>query len=194
MHANALAYVGGASAVQAERNSGFIKISVETRRSLECSNIELVRIFERDFGFVGDGLGHGTGHLLCSSRLIEHPHRGDYDLDQLRAELHPPKSRATRPTTPTAGHGLHLRHLNGHLRRLNGPQIKQERTRVLTRETKRRHIRMANHQPFAQPLHERIKIHAAIERAEGGGANVRTLTALADGMTLRAHSFCKNSA
>src|SRR6516164_1759663 len=64
MHANGLAYVGGASAVQAERNSGFIKMSVETRRSLECSNIELVRIFERDLGFVGDGLGHGGGHLL----------------------------------------------------------------------------------------------------------------------------------
>ena len=59
MHANALAHVGGASAVQAERNSGFVKMSVETRRSLECSDIELVRIFERDFGFVGDGLGHG---------------------------------------------------------------------------------------------------------------------------------------
>ena len=59
MHANAFADVGGASAVQAERNSGFVKMSVETRRSLECSDIELVRIFERDFGFVGDGLGHG---------------------------------------------------------------------------------------------------------------------------------------
>src|SRR6516162_2475182 len=76
-----------------------------------------------------------------------------------------------------------------HLWRLDGPQIEQERVRVLTRETKRRHIRMANDQPFAQPLHERIKIHAAIERAEGGGANVRTLTALADRMALRAHAF-----
>jgi len=65
-----------------------------------------------------------------------------------------------------------------HLRGLNGPQINQERTRVLTRETKRRHIRMANHQPFAQPLHERIKIHAAIERAKGRGTSVRTLTTL----------------
>src|SRR6516164_5958455 len=64
MHANGLAYVGGASAVQAERNSGFVEMSVETRRSLECSYIELVRIFERYFGFVGDGLGHGRGHLL----------------------------------------------------------------------------------------------------------------------------------
>jgi hypothetical protein len=64
MHANALAHVGGARAVQAERNSGFIKVGVETRRPLECSNIELVRLVERDLGFVGDGLGHGTGHLL----------------------------------------------------------------------------------------------------------------------------------
>jgi hypothetical protein len=64
MHANGLAHVGGARAVQAERNSGRIKMSVETRRSLECSNVELVWIFERDFGFVWDGLGHGAGHLL----------------------------------------------------------------------------------------------------------------------------------
>jgi hypothetical protein len=81
-----------------------------------------------------------------------------------------------------------------HLRRLNGPQIKQERTRVLARETKRRHIRMANHQPFAQPLHERIKIDSAIERAKGRGASVRTLPAPADGMALRAHSFRQSAA
>jgi len=80
------------------------------------------------------------------------------------------------------------------LRLLNGPQIKQERTRVLTRETKRRHIRMANHQPFAQPLHERIKIDSAIERAKGGGASVRTLTAFTDRMALRAHPFRQRAA
>src|SRR5215471_19709748 len=76
MHANGLAHVGGASAVQTERNSGLIKMSIETRRSLECSNIELVRIFERYFGFVWDGLGHGTGHLCENEgRLIAHPQR-----------------------------------------------------------------------------------------------------------------------
>ena len=47
---------------------------------------------------------------------------------------------------------------------------------------------MANHQSFAQPLHKRIKIDSAIERTKGRGTNVRTLTALADGVTLRAHS------
>src|SRR5262249_16256206 len=41
MHANGFAYVGGASAVQAERNSGFIEMGVEAGRSLERSNIEL---------------------------------------------------------------------------------------------------------------------------------------------------------
>jgi hypothetical protein len=79
-----------------------------------------------------------------------------------------------------------------HLRRLNGPEIEQERTRVFARETKRRHIRMANRQALAQPLHKRIKIHSAIERAKGRGTNVRALTALADRMALRAHSFCKS--
>jgi hypothetical protein len=61
MHANALAYVRCAHAMQAERNSGFIEVGIEAGRSLERSNVELVRIFERDFGFVGDGLGHGRG-------------------------------------------------------------------------------------------------------------------------------------
>jgi hypothetical protein len=75
--------------MQAERNSGFIEMGVEAGRSLERSNIELVRIFERDFGFVGDGLGHGADHLLCNGRLIEHPQRKNYDLDQLRAHMHP---------------------------------------------------------------------------------------------------------
>jgi hypothetical protein len=81
-----------------------------------------------------------------------------------------------------------------HLLRLNGPQIKQERPRVLTRETKRRHIRMADREPFAQSLHERIKIHATIKRAKGGGTNVRTLATPADGMTLRAHAFRQSTA
>ena len=64
VHANGFAYVSGASAVQAKRNSGFIEVGIEAGRSFERSNLELVRIFERNFGFVGDGLGHGTGHLL----------------------------------------------------------------------------------------------------------------------------------
>jgi len=75
------------------------------------------------------------------------------------------------------------------LRRLNGPQIKQERTRVLAREAKRRHIRMADREPLAQPLHERIEIHAAIERTKSRGTDVRALATFADGMTLRAHAF-----
>jgi hypothetical protein len=80
-----------------------------------------------------------------------------------------------------------------HLRRLNGPQIKKERAGIFARETKGWHIRMVNRQAFAQPVHERIKVHSAIERAEGRGTNVWTLTALADRMTLRAHSLCKSA-
>jgi len=120
--------------------------------------------------------------------LIERSHRGDYDLDQLRANLHPQEPR--READDNADRGSR----GWHLRRLNGPQIKQERTRVLARETKRRHIRMADRQPFAQPLHKRIKIDSAIERAKGRGANVRASTALADRMALRAHSFRQNAA
>jgi hypothetical protein len=53
---------------------------------------------------------------------------------------------------------------------------------------------MADHQPFAQPLHKRIQIDSAIERTKGRGANVRTLTAFADRMALRAHSFRQSAA
>jgi hypothetical protein len=53
---------------------------------------------------------------------------------------------------------------------------------------------MADREPFAQSLHERIKIHAAIEHAKGRGTNVRTLTTPADGMTLRAHAFRQSTA
>ena len=102
--------------------------------------------------------------------------------------------KCTHPKCREADDDAEPRAMRLHLRRLNGPQIKQEGTRVLTRETKRRHIRMPNHQPFAQPLHKRIKIDSAIERAEGRGANVRTFTALADRMALRAHTFRQSAA
>src|SRR5262249_6621490 len=96
-----------------------------------------------------------------------------------------PTREPWREADDNAGRGA----LGVHSRRLDGPQIKQERTRVFARETKRRHIRMTDREPFAQSLHERIKIHAAIERAKGRGTGVRALTVPADGMTLRAHSF-----
>jgi hypothetical protein len=38
--------------------------------------------------------------------LIEHPQRGNYDLDQLRADMHPQKQ--CREPTPAAGQGLAL--------------------------------------------------------------------------------------
>jgi hypothetical protein len=52
---------------------------------------------------------------------------------------------------------------------------------------------MADDQPFAQPVHERIEIEPAIERAKGRGTNMRAGTSLGDRMTLRAHSFGKSS-
>jgi len=121
----------------------------------------------------------------CESddRLIEHRHRGDYDLDQLRAEMHLPGKPCCEADDNAA------RAVGLHLWRLNGPEIKQERTRVFARETKGRHIRMADREALAQSLHERIEIHAAIERTKGRSTSVRALTTLADGMTLRAHSF-----
>src|SRR5215467_8621036 len=79
----------------------------------------------------------------CESddRLIEHRHRGDYDLDQLRAEMHLPGKPCCEADDNAA------RAVGLHLWRLNGPEIKQERTRVFARETKGRHIRMADVRP-----------------------------------------------
>jgi hypothetical protein len=103
--------------------------------------------------------------------------------------------KRTHPSAVARGRAQRRpRALGFHLRRLDGSEIKQERPRVLTRETKRRHIRMADREPFAQSLHERIKIHATIEQAKGRGTNVRTLASPANGMTLRAHAFCQSTA
>jgi len=79
------------------------------------------------------------------------------------------------------------------LRRLNRSQIKEECPGIFARETKRWHIRMVDHQAFAQAVGESIKIHSAIERAEGRSTDVRTPAALADRMTLRAHSLRKRA-
>src|SRR5271166_3496845 len=67
VHANGLALLGLARPVEAQRNSCPIEMRVETRGMLESSDIELVGIFKRDFGFVRDGLGHGM--LAFSSPL-----------------------------------------------------------------------------------------------------------------------------
>src|SRR3982074_3260260 len=45
VHANGLTHVGRDGAMQAERYSGFVEMGIEPRRSLECSDIELLRIF-----------------------------------------------------------------------------------------------------------------------------------------------------
>src|SRR6266516_3117410 len=126
-----------------------------------------------------------------------------------------PENCATIPITrPAAGHatiigrryfrrfstdralstgGDRLDRFSMHLRRQNRPQVKEECTGIFARETKCWHIRMVSHQALAQAVHESIEIHSTIERAEGRSTNVRTLTALADRMTLRAHSFRKRA-
>src|SRR5262245_16806835 len=58
VNTNGFAHVGCAGSVQAQRNSGLIEMGVEARRALEGANVEFVGIFERDLGFIGDGLGH----------------------------------------------------------------------------------------------------------------------------------------
>jgi hypothetical protein len=62
MHADGLARLRRAQAMQAQRNSCLVEVGVEARGPLERPDIELVRIFKRYFRFVRDRLGHGT-HL-----------------------------------------------------------------------------------------------------------------------------------
>ena len=61
MQVNGLAHVRITGAVEAEGNPGVVEVGVEARRPLERADIELVRIFQRHFGFIGDGLGHALG-------------------------------------------------------------------------------------------------------------------------------------
>ena len=75
------------------------------------------------------------------------------------------------------------------LRRLDRPQIEDQRTGIFARETKRRHVWMVEHKPFAQPIGEGIELHPPIERAEGGRTDVRALSAPANRMACRTHSF-----
>jgi hypothetical protein len=45
--------------MQRQRHSGLIKMRVETGRPLEGPYVELIRKFERNFGFVWNRFGHG---------------------------------------------------------------------------------------------------------------------------------------
>src|SRR5262249_44776395 len=82
MHADGLPHRLVAGAVEAERNSGFIEVGIEARGSLEGPDVELVGVFERHFGLVGDRLCHGTCLGLFAGVLIAVRDPCGYDLDQ----------------------------------------------------------------------------------------------------------------
>lgn len=76
--------------VKAKRDSGFIQVSVESRTPLECSDVELVRIFERYFSLVGDRLGHDRsppkdrcGYSKITVGMTKAPLIWGYDVDQM---------------------------------------------------------------------------------------------------------------
>ena len=56
VHADRFARVASTLAIEAQRDAGFIKMGVKASGLGEGPNIELIGIFQRDFGFVGDGL------------------------------------------------------------------------------------------------------------------------------------------
>jgi hypothetical protein len=82
VHANGLTHVSRAGSMQAERYSVLVKVGIEAGGPLEGSDIELVRIFERDLGFVGDGLGHGVSPPDARRSFLDEMSRAIVDLGQ----------------------------------------------------------------------------------------------------------------
>src|SRR5580704_180071 len=60
-------------------------MGVEPRGSLKSTDVKLIGIFERNFGSVGDWLGHGTYRVIdeFSYTFLDQQDGGQYDLDQL---------------------------------------------------------------------------------------------------------------
>jgi hypothetical protein len=68
VHANGFAHIVRSRMMQTERNSAGIKMGVEVCRLLKGADVKLVRIFQRNFGLVGNWLGHGATpslNLIC---------------------------------------------------------------------------------------------------------------------------------
>jgi len=75
------------------------------------------------------------------------------------------------------------------LQPLDRAQVSDQIACILAAEAKCRHVRMAAHQAFAQPVREAIEINATAEFAKRGRSGMRARSALVDRMTGRAHPF-----
>src|SRR5262249_55001154 len=75
-----------------ERNSCLIEVRIEACRPLEGPDIELVRIFERNFRLVGNGLGHGTDLRWAHQCLVAPLLPPQHDLDQMAQRSEQPSS------------------------------------------------------------------------------------------------------
>src|SRR5262249_54099811 len=60
MHANRFALLVGAGYLQAQRYTVLVEVSVESRSMRECSDVELVGVFHRDFRFIENRPGHNN--------------------------------------------------------------------------------------------------------------------------------------
>src|SRR5262245_59902557 len=60
MHANRFALLVRAGYLQAQRYTVLVEVSVESRSMRECSDVELVGIFHRDFRFIENRPGHNN--------------------------------------------------------------------------------------------------------------------------------------
>ena len=85
MHANRPSCLDIARALKRQGNSRLIEVCVESCRSLERADIELIWILKCHFSFVRNGLGHNRfSPELIVVALINHSSRSPYDLDQFR--------------------------------------------------------------------------------------------------------------
>src|SRR5262245_25216593 len=69
MHAHRFTRFNWAGELERQRDTGLFDVSVEPSSMSKRSNVKLVGIFHRDFGFFGNRLGHDE-HLLQRSRTI----------------------------------------------------------------------------------------------------------------------------
>jgi hypothetical protein len=105
------ARVASTLAIEAQRDAGFVKMGVKASGLGEGPNIELIGIFQGDFGFVGDRFGHGWVSFVVRPALHRKIAEASFDLDQRKKRpvaAHTTKFwRRTRPAV--CGHPARYR-------------------------------------------------------------------------------------
>src|SRR5262249_59461073 len=70
VHVNRFVNVIGTRPLEHQSDAGRIKMRLEARGALECADIELVRIFKRYLGLVGNGFRHRWSYFVLAGYKI----------------------------------------------------------------------------------------------------------------------------